>query len=268
MRSEEGEIANDQKFAETLATYGDLYVNDAFPVSHREQASIVGIPQYLPSYFGLAFREEYSQLMKAINPSAPALFISGGAKSETKRPLLEKYVKKYDHVFVAGVLANDFFVARGYEVGTSLVSKDPLTDSVLLNHEKVLLPVDVVVQGGSTVRVTTPDDVQPNERIVDAGPQSLELLNTYIQKAATILWNGPLGSYEEGFEEHTKICAEYIAASKGYSIVGGGDTVAAIESLALNDKFGFLSAAGGAMLQFLGDGTLSGIRAVMTDGKV
>ena len=262
LRSHEGEVANDDEFAKTLASYADYYVNDAFSVSHREHASIVGVPQYLPSYTGLTFKEEYTQLRTAMKPKHPSLFILGGAKFATKQPLVARYVDTYDHIFIGGALANDFFKAKGYGVGTSLVSDDVTHAAALIDTKKILLPVDVTVQGPGEVRVTTPDDVQADESILDAGPLTHDLLSSHIQKAQSILWNGPLGDYEHGFDTCTKSLVARIAESTAYTIVGGGDTVAAIESLALNGKFNFLSTAGGAMLQFLERGTLPGIAAI------
>ncbi len=267
VRSNDGEISNDDAFAKKLASYGDIYVNDAFPVSHRKHATIVGIPKYIPSYAGLTFQEEYIHLKAAMEPRHPALFILGGAKFETKQPLVERYVEKYDRVFVGGALANDFFVARGYEIGTSLFSKCCSVSDKLLNNDNILLPIDVTVSKGSSMRVTTPDIIKNDEKILDAGPATMAMLENYINKAETILWNGPLGDYENGFIEHTQTCANLIAKSSARTIIGGGDTVAAIESLAINDKFGFLSTAGGAMLAFLEKGTLPGIEAMLKSHK-
>lgn len=262
IRSVKGEIANSAQLAEQLASYGDLYVNDAFPVSHREHASIVGVPAHLPSYFGLTFKEEYIQLKKTMQPNHPALFILGGAKFETKLPLIEQYLEVYDRIFIGGALANTFFAAKGYEVGDSLVAEDMTVDAALLENDKLLIPLDVTVQNGESRRVTTPDNVETGELIYDAGPATMAMLEEFIGGAETILWNGPLGNYEAGFTEYTQACAELIARSSAYSVIGGGDTIAAIESLAINDRFSFLSTAGGAMLSFLQDGTLPGIEAV------
>lgn len=267
VRSQDGEVENDEVYAKTLASYGELYVNDAFPVSHREHASIVGIPRYIPACFGLTFKEEYTQLKKAMEPKHPSLFILGGAKFETKHPLIKQYLDIYDRVFVGGALANDFFVAKGYEVGDSLVSGDASfmegITKELLNNDKILLPVDVTVKNGESRRITTPDNVEVGERILDAGPATMAMLAGFISAAETVLWNGPLGDYEHRFTEYTQACAQLIAQSDAYSIIGGGDTVAAIEPLAINDQFSFLSTAGGAMLSFLRNGTLPGIDAIL-----
>ena len=262
LRSHVGEKKNDIQFAQNLAGLADMFVNDAFSASHREHASLSAITQFLPSYAGINFVHEYEELTKALKPEAPALFLLGGAKFNTKMPLVEKFLDIYDVVFVGGALANDFFKAKGYEIGASLVSEVSLHDSVLLNHPKVLLPIDVTVEKDGVSRVTTPNDVHKNERILDTGPATVAMLAEHIAKAKMVLWNGPLGDYEHGFEEQTIATAKLIAKAPGYSVIGGGDTVAAIEELNCQEKYNFLSTAGGAMLTFLELGTLPAIEAL------
>lgn len=267
LRSCPEEEANDPEFARTLASYADFYINDAFAVSHRAHASIVGIPAHIPSYAGLTFIEEYSQLSKALTPEHPSLFILGGAKYETKAPLIESYARHYTNSFIAGALANDFLKGKKYEVGESLVSPVDLSESPLINQENILLPIDVVVVKKGIPHETASDTVLPDEKIVDVGMKSIDMLAPYIKEAKTILWNGPFGNYEEGFDSGTKACAELIAQSDAFSIIGGGDTIAAIEALGLSDSFGFLSTAGGAMLEFLEKRTLPGIDALKPEQK-
>ncbi len=263
LRSVPGETDNDPAFALELASYADIYVNDAFAVAHRAHASIVGVPEHLHSVVGLNFYEEYARLSRALTPHHPALFILGGAKFETKQPLVLRYLTEYDQVFVGGALANDFFKAKGYEVGMSVLGDVSLKDNPILTHPKLLLPVDVTVDGPNGVRITTPDQVLPGEKILDAGPETVRMLTPHILAAKTILWNGPLGFYEGGFAECTLEVGRLIAKeSRGYSVLGGGDTVAAIESLGLHDRYSFVSTAGGAMLEFLEKGTLPGIEAI------
>jgi phosphoglycerate kinase len=259
LRSKEEEEANDPEFAKTLASYADFYVNDAFAVSHRAHASIVGIPEYIPGFGGITFMEEYENLSKALAPETPSLFILGGAKFETKEPLVEKYADHYTNTFIGGALANDFLKGKGYEVGGSVLSPVDLSTSPLLKKENVLLPVDVIVAQGETHREVSSDAVHADEKILDVGTESIDALAPYIENAKTILWNGPLGYYEGGYDAGTKACAKLIAESDAFSIVGGGDTVAAIESLGIQDSFGFLSTAGGAMLEFLEKQSLPGI---------
>lgn len=263
LRSHDGEEANDPAFAKQLAALADIYVNDSFDASHRAHASMVGVPAHLPSYFGINFVREYEALAEARAPLAPALFMLGGAKFETKLPLVEKYLASYDHVFVGGALAHDIWKAKGYEVGTSLVSDMDLKGNSIVGAPNLLLPVDVTVQTAGYTRVTTPDAVKSDEMIVDAGPATATMLESYIMAARTILWNGPFGNYEKGFATVTERVAELVADAPARSVVGGGDTIASIESLCLEDRFGFLSTAGGAMLAFLEEGTLPAIDAVL-----
>jgi len=262
VRKDPREKKNDANFARELADMADIYVNDAFAASHREHASLVGVPQFIPSYVGLNFVHEYEELSKALNPKSPSLFMLGGAKFDTKMPLVEKFIDLYDELFIGGALANDLFKAKGYEIGASLISSSDLTGSTLLENNKIILPVDVIVESDAGSRVTTPDDVHPNERIVDAGPLTTTMLSTRIAQAQMVLWNGPLGSYEEGYEEQTVAVAKLVAESEAYSVIGGGDTVAAIEALCCQEQYNFLSTAGGAMLTFLEKGTLPAIEVL------
>ena len=262
LRKDPREKKNDPEFAHALASLAEVYVNDAFPAAHRAHASIVGVPACLPSYVGHNFIHEYDMLQRAYAPKSPSLFMLGGAKFDTKMPLVEKFLEIYDHIFIGGALANDFFKARGLLVGKSLVSDVDLADSPLLSHPKLLLPVDVIVTGGTTSRITTPDMVTAEEVIVDAGPATVTMLEPLIKNASSVLWNGPLGNYESGFEKQTVAVAKLLATASGATMVGGGDTVAAIESLGIQNKLTFISTAGGAMLQFLEDKTLVGIEAL------
>lgn len=262
VRSDAREGKNDPSLAAELALLAEVYVNDAFADSHRAHASIVGVPVLLPSYVGQNFIHEYEELAKTLAPKIPALFLLGGAKFSTKMPLVERFLQSYDQVFIGGALANDVFKARGYEVGTSLVGDVDLVGNPILDNLKLLLPVDVVVEGNGVRRTCLPTEVAPHERILDCGPATVAMLGEHIARAATILWNGPFGNYEAGYAEGTEAVAKIIAAATGYAVVGGGDTVAAIEKLGVEERYGFLSTAGGAMLTFLETGTLAGIDAI------
>lgn len=262
LRQDPRERTNDPALARELAALADVYVNDAFDVAHREHASVVSVPHHLPSYFGVNFIREFEALSTARTPTLPALFMLGGAKFDTKLPLITQYLDTYTHVFVGGALAHDIWRARGYELGTSLTSDTDLTGNPILDAENLLLPIDVTVQNGEYTRVTTPDDVRTDEMIVDAGPNTVDMLANYILAARTVLWNGPMGRYEDGYATATKKIAEVLADAPAHATVGGGDTVAAIESLCISEQFGFLSTAGGAMLAFLERGTLPAIDAV------
>ncbi len=268
IRQDERESANDKKFAELIASYGEIYVNDAFDNIHRDHATMVALPKLLPAYAGITLLNEVTHITKVMEPKTPSLFILGGAKFETKMPLLHKYIEQYDSVFVGGALANDIIAGLGYEIGVSLRSEVSLAGSPLLNNPKLILPVDVVViDEGNVKRVCAMAEVKPTEKIVDMGPQTVAMLEPYIKNAQTILWNGPLGLYETGGDGSTHTVAKLIAKSGAYSVLGGGDTVAAVEELGLNDQFGFVSTGGGAMLTLLEEGTTKALQALESDGK-
>ncbi len=260
LRKYDGEKNNDEVFAKALASYADLYVNEAFSSSHREHASIVSVPKFLPGYAGLQFEIEMKELSKGFRPEKPFIFILGGAKFETKLPILKKFFAKADATFVGGALANDFFRDKGFEVGRSLVSvSTPHLHS--FPEPPLYLPKDVIVTGGGD-RITRADDVRPEETIVDIDGESIDTLREIIFGAKTIIWNGPMGNYERGYAEGTRNVAKLISEIKTNSIVGGGDTVACIRKLGLQKNFTFLSTAGAAMLDFLTDETLPGIKAL------
>ncbi len=262
LRQDTREESNEQSLVEEIAKYASIYVNDAFAEAHRDHASTLGLAQVLPAYAGITLAEEVIELMKVMQPQSPSLFLLGGAKFETKMPLVEKYLNLYDHVFVGGALANDVLKARGYEVGTSLVSDVSLAKAPFLWSEKLLLPLDVIVDGPYGVATKLLDQVAKEEKILDVGPETVLMLESYILKSKTILWNGPFGNYEQGFVEGTEAVAEMIAKATGFSVLGGGDTVASVEKLGLNKKFGFISIGGGSMLTLLEYGTTPVLQAL------
>lgn len=272
LRRSRGERMNDPAFAHDVAALGDVFVQDSFDTCHRQHASIVGIPKILPSYAGLELEREVVELTRALAPARPALAVIGGAKFSTKEAVLTALLANYDHVFVGGALANDFLKAAGHGVGKSLVSPD-VSPSIkrLLANGKLVLPIDSLVvpsisakdpRARALARVASLDQVGPDEVILDHGPGTAALLAELARKAAATLWNGPLGMYEEGFIDSTQILARAIAHSRAHSVIGGGDTIAAIEDLGLLPKFSFVSTGGGAMLEFLARGTLPGIEAL------
>ncbi len=247
LRMDRGEEKNSKNLAKKLAQFGDIYVNEAFSVSHRKHASIVGIPKYLPSYAGLLFKKEVKNLEKSFKSRHPFLVILGGVKFESKLGVLEKFIKIADKIFIGGALANNFFRAKGKNIGKSLFDRDILVKKYLKN-KKIILPVDIRRKNG---------------RILDIGPKSIKELSNLIKNSKFILWNGPLGDVEiKGFEKGTEMVARKIAENGAVSIIGGGDTVAAITKLGIISKFSFVSTAGGAMLHFLAKGTLPGIEAL------
>ena len=280
LRMNDGEKKNDKKFAAELASLADLYVNDAFSVSHRAHASVVAVTEFLPSYAGLLFESEVNHLSVAFHPARPFLFILGGAKFETKLPLIEKFLTIADAVFIGGALANNFFKEKGWNIGRSLVSPQDFNLKRFFDNPKLILPVDVVVTSASgksggqinpvgQKNIKAADAITSDDNILDVGPTTIDTLKKLIagdtsQTPAQILWNGPLGAYEQGFKEPTMDVARVVAEATGAAntIIGGGDTLATIAELHLEDSFSFVSTGGGAMLDFLASGTLPGIEAL------
>ncbi len=252
LRTDKGEEKNDKAFAKKLAGLGDIYVNDAFSVSHRPHASIVGLPKHLPSYAGLLFASEVKNLTAAFKPKHPFLLILGGIKFESKLGVLGRFIKIADKIFIGGALANNFFKLKGMDIGNSIFD-EKVSVKKYLNNPKIILPVDVKKNNGA---------------ILDAGPKAIKELCALIKKAKFILWNGPLGNFEiKGFSEGTEKTAKAIASSSAFSIVGGGDSVAAADKAGVLKKFSFVSTGGGAMLEFLAKGTLPGIKALIKSKK-
>lgn len=228
LRQNPGEEENSEDFAHELAKNGEIYINEAFSVSHREHASIVSLPKLLPSFVGFNFLNEIANLSEAFNPEHPFLFILGGAKFETKFPLVNKFLNIADNIFIGGANA-------------ILVSKMDLVE-----NPKIILPVGQL-------------------DALDANTETLALISEKINESKFILWNGPLGNYENGFVAGTVALARMIAESSAKVLVGGGDTLAMLSDDGIKEEIlshGFISTAGGAMLDFLANGTLPGIEAL------
>lgn len=262
LRNDPREKENDLNFAEKLSKYADLYINNAFSVSHREHSSIVGIPKILPTFFGPLFLEEVENLSKAFNAGHPFVFILGGAKFSTKMPLVQKYLSLADSVFIVGALASDILKAKGFEVGKSVVSEKTPEFGDMLENKKLYYPSDVwVLKSDKTRELKKVEDVKGDEYIADIGTESLNAIFEKVKDSKFVLWNGPTGHYEIGFTENTESLAKVLADSGSEVIVGGGDTVSSIQNLGILEKFTFVSTAGGAMLDFLANETLPGIEA-------
>lgn len=262
LRLDLGEMNNSRDFALAISTYGDIFVNEAFSESHREYASIVGIPKLLPSFAGLHFTEEVQKLSKVFYPKRPFVFILGGAKFETKLPLIEKFMHIADSIFVGGALAHNFFKEQGIELGDSLVSQGKFNLKEELASGKIILPEDVVIVNGTEKRIDTVVNLKEGDVIVDAGPNTLLKLKEGISRASSILWNGPLGTYELGYKQGTLELARMLEQSRAEVIIGGADTLSATKEINLFDKVYLISTGGGAMLDFLATGTLPGIEAL------
>ncbi|MEI7764954.1 MAG: phosphoglycerate kinase [bacterium] len=263
LRFEAGEEGNDPIFAKKLASLGDIYVDDAFPNAHRKHASIVGVPKYLPKFAGFQFLEEVKYLsLVSKKTKHPFLLILGGVKFETRLPIIKRYLKIADNIFIGGALANQVFKEEGFETGISLVEEKNYNLPKLIKNKKIILPTDVLVLGGTKTRVTSPTGVEKNENIIDMGIESIKELEEKIKKAKMILWNGPLGKSSTKLDIATGKIIHAIAKTKAISIIGGGDTGEVVAKMKMEKKFTFVSTGGGATLDFLANGTLPGIKAL------
>ncbi|MFT5280679.1 MAG: phosphoglycerate kinase [Flavobacteriaceae bacterium] len=263
LRSDEREVLGDVAFAEELSRYADIYVNDAFAVSHRKHASIVGIPQYLPSYVGFQLALEIEELHKVYVAEAhPFLFILGGAKIETKLPLIESYLSKADTVFVAGALMNTLFYSRGDEVGVSVFDDGDYDLENVMKSDSLMLPFDVTIEKDTQSSEIELSDMASDMKIVDIGSGSLKALSEKIKEAGLIVWNGPIGWYEGGYDHMTNAILDMLIQSNAKTVIGGGDTVSLVQKKNVEDRLTFVSTGGGAMLEYLHKGTLPGIEAL------
>ena len=271
------EEANDPEFAKKLAKLADLYVNDAFGTAHRAHASTAGVANYIPGVAGLLMKKEIEIMGKALeNPDRPFVCILGGAKVSDKIGVIQNLVNKVDVLLIGGAMMFTFLKAMDYEIGKSVVEEDKLDlakDLMSLAKEKgvkFVLPVDaVVVKEIKEDAPTTVKDVDKFDKDyigVDIGPKTIDLFREEIMKAKTIIWNGPMGIFEiPAFANGTKKVAEAIVENKNcISIVGGGDTAAAVQLFSLEDKFTHISTGGGASLEFLEGKALPGV-AVLQD---
>ena len=260
--------ANDPGFARSLASLGDLFVNDAFAASHRAHASVVGVAAYLPAYAGELMEAELDALHRALdNPRRPMVAVVGGAKVSTKVGVLRNLLAKVDSLLIGGAMANTFFKARGWPTGTGLVEDSALDEArevASLGGDKLVLPVDLLcarkMAAGEALRVLDADKVEPGWAAYDIGPRTVRLFTQRIRGAGTVIWNGPVGVAEiKDFARGTRAVGEAIAGSGGYTLVGGGDTVAAIESMGLAGRYSWVSTGGGATLEYLEGKELPGI---------
>jgi len=265
LREDPREEANDMAFAQSLAKFGDVYVNEAFSVSHRAHASVVQLPKLLPSAVGLLFEQEVKKLALLFKPVHPFLFILGGAKFETKVPLLDALSPHADAVMVLGGNTNTFLAAQGIAVGKSHYEKDAL--GRVKSHysgQKFLLPYDVRVQKNAVRSVR---DIASGDLIKDVGPATLRDLEILANTSRMILWNGPLGILEEGYDKGTKELIRILTNTQAKVIVGGGDTHLLIHQMKKEKAFYHVSTGGGAMLDFLAEGTLPAISALIAGKK-
>ncbi len=251
LRADPGEENNNEAFAQKLVAGCDIYVNNAFAVCHREHASVVTAPMMIPAYAGLLVKEETETLSQFIDaPAHGKVVFIAGAKGSTKAPVVRHIIGKVQQVVVGGVLANDILKALGRDVGSSQVDENAheLLAGLDLHDPRLVIPTDAIIDNG---------------QMVDIGPQTTTAFTALAASASLIVWNGPMGRYEDArFMAGTEAIARAITSSGALSIVGGGDTISAVDSLGLLDKFKFVSTGGGAMLAFLAGTQLPGLRVL------
>jgi len=273
-----GEEKNDPAFTEKLAANGDIFVNDAFSAAHRAHCSTEGLANILPAYAGRTMEAELEALEKGLgNPERPVVAIVGGAKISTKLDLLLNLVKKVDALVIGGGMANTFLAARGEDVGKSLCEHDLAQTARQIMIEAatagcaIILPSDAVVakefKSGAANEVVPVDAVPSDTMILDAGPKTVETINDWIDRAETLVWNGPLGAFEIApFDAATVAVAKHAArrtkADELLSVAGGGDTVAALNHAGVADDFTYVSTAGGAFLEWMEGKELPGVEVL------
>jgi len=270
------EEKNDPAFAKKLAAGFDLYVNDAFGTAHRAHASTEGVARILPAYAGLLLEKELVALGGILDrPAHPFVAIIGGAKVSTKMDVLRSLVPRVDTLAIGGGMANTFLLAMGRPIGRSLAEPDKqtearrVTDEIKADGKELLLPLDVVAapsadaEGASGAAIYDVDEVPSNLAIVDIGPRTIERYATVIKNAKTIFWNGPVGVFEvPAFANGTRRIAELMAESGATTVVGGGESVQAVEEAGLADKMTHVSTGGGASLELIEGKTLPGVAAI------
>ncbi|MEM3154615.1 MAG: phosphoglycerate kinase [Candidatus Woesearchaeota archaeon] len=263
------EEANNRGFAQKLASIADIYVNDAFSVCHRAHASVSAIAEFLPAYAGLSLEEEVNALAALLkNPKHPFIAVMGGAKVSDKIGVIGNLLEKVDAILVGGAIMFTFYKALGYEIGKSRYEPDKVNLAKMLlkkGRRKIVLPADVVVAGTEKkdAKVCAADKMLKNSIGLDIGPETRAIYSEIIKKSKTVFWNGPMGMFEKKpFDKGTVSIAKAIAQCRGTTVVGGGDSVAAVEKANLTGKFTFVCTGGGASLEFLEGKKLPGLTAL------
>ena len=260
VRFQEGEKENSPILAKKISDLGDVYVFDAFGVSHRKTASTYGVSEYLETFAGDLLKDEIMNAKKLLSSQKrPMTTIISGAKISTKLTLIKKLISKSDNIILGGGILNTFLKAMGHEIGNSLIEQSFVNEAKeILNSDdsnKILMPIDVMVSSSSNLGNPETREismVQSNDKILDIGKKTIDCYNEVITESSTIFWNGPLGYVEKSpFDNGTINISKAIASSQAYSIVGGGDTIPIIESLQLQNKFSCLSTGGGSLLKFI-----------------
>ena len=248
-----GEKEKDINLAKNLTQLGEVYVNEAFSASHRDHTSITLIPKLLPFYYGFNFEEEIERLNNFLKEKN-ILLILGGAKISTKLPLIFKFLKRANLIFIGGAMSFTYLKAKNFEIGKSFYEKDIIQNLKSIYSPKILTPFDFVNQNKELVFL---GNIKSEDILLDVGENSLNILFEEIKKAKAIIWNGPLGKIEEGFEKSTLKLVEFLAKLKNKKIlIGGGDTLAFLEKKKIINKFKDVSTGGGAMLHYLAYETL------------
>ncbi|RKD29112.1 phosphoglycerate kinase [Thermohalobacter berrensis] len=268
------EKKNNPEFAKELASLADVFVNDAFGTAHRAHASNVGVSEHLPTAAGYLIKKEIEVMGKAMsNPERPFVAILGGAKVSDKIGVIENLMEKVDTLLIGGGMAYTFLKAKGYEIGKSLLEEDKIDLAKKLMEKaeekgvKLLLPVDTVVakefKNDTEFKTVKVDEIPEDMMGLDIGEETIELFEAEIKNAKTVVWNGPMGVFEmENFAKGTESIAKAMAESSAVTIVGGGDSAAAVEKTGYNDKMTHISTGGGASLEFFEGKTLPGIAAI------
>jgi 3-phosphoglycerate kinase len=275
VRFEKGETKNDAEFSKKLAQLGEIYVSDAFGSVHRAHSSTTGVADFLPAYAGFLVEKELSIMGKALDdPKRPFVSVLGGAKVSDKIGVIENLIDKADTIIIGGGMAYTFLRSQGLEVGKSLLEEDKLDLAKQLMKKaadkgvKFLLPVDTAIAdrfaADAEKRIVDSDKIPADWQGLDIGPKTIELFRAALSGAGTVVWNGPMGVFEfPAFAEGTKAMAQAIANSGAVTIVGGGDSAAAVEQLGFADRITHISTGGGASLEFLEGIELPGVASLL-----
>jgi len=276
LRYEPGEEKNAPELADRLAALAEVYVDDAFGAAHRAHASVVGVAERLPAYAGYLLAKEVKVLSRLLeNPERPFAAVLGGSKVSDKLLVLDSLLGRVDSLVVGGGMCFTFLAAKGYEIGDSLFEPEQveavrqLLETAKSQGKSVLLPTDVVVarevSADAEPRVVPADGIEPGWKGLDIGPETAKVFANAVTEARTVFWNGPMGVFElEPFAAGTRTVAEAVAAAPGYTVVGGGDSAAALAQFGLADRIDHLSTGGGAGLELLEGKTLPGVAAIPT----
>jgi len=269
LRFDKGEEKNNKKFTKKLSALGDCYVNEAFSVSHRSHASIVGLPEIMPHFAGLDFEKELDSLSKINNPKRPLTIIIGGAKIASKIKGIRSLLKIADHIIIGGLVADVILRVKGIRLGKPWPDEETIENirKIEITNPKIHLPVDVLAspeKGDDYVRESALGSLMKEEKICDIGEETIKTFSGILEESKTIFWAGPLGIFEDKrFSRGTREIAEVVSDQQHtFKVAGGGDTIRAIRDFGLEEKFSFISMAGSAMLRYLSGEEMPGLEAL------